>query len=254
MPLFRSTGCFASALNIRNLILLGMLSVATTSEAQDQATPTEQPAANALAEIPPPRTNYMGRIIAPTMTYHGADWLVRAERRTEERPDMVMTQLRLKDGMQVCDMGCGNGYYTMRMARAVGKQGRVYAVDIQPEMLQMLRANIDRAKLENIEPILGDLHDPHLPKGKLDLVLMVDVYHEFSHPDFMLKAIAESLAPDGQIALLEFKEEDANVPIKPLHKMSKLQILKEYEANGFEVARQYDELPWQHLMFFRVKK
>ncbi len=202
------------------------------------------------AEIPPPKSQYLGRVIAPTMTYHGAPWLIRPERRQEERPDLVMQHLGLKPGMQVCDMGCGNGYYTMRIAKAVGKQGRVYAVDIQPEMLQMLRENMNRANVENIEPILSEAHDPHLPEGKVDLLMMVDVYHEFSHPDTMLQCIAKSLAPGGLIALLEFREEDPMVPIKPLHKMSKIQIMKEYEANGYKLVRSYDGLPWQHMMFF----
>lgn len=200
--------------------------------------------------VPEGRSHYLGRQIARTMSYHGAPWLVRSERVEEERPDQVMEHLGVKPGMTVCDLGCGNGYYSLRLARAVGAGGKVLAVDIQPEMLELLRQRAGRAGLENIEPIRGEVHDPHLPERKVDLVLLVDVYHEFSHPERMLQAIRKSLAPDGVIALLEYRAEDPTVPIKPLHKMSKAQILKEYEANGFRLVRQYDGLPWQHLMFF----
>jgi len=127
----------------------------------------------------------------------------------------------------------------------------VYAVDIQVEMLQQLKARTGRARLANVKPILGDVDDPKLPKDvAIDLVLLVDVYHEFSHPESMLWAIRNSLAPNGVVALLEYREEDPMVPIKPLHKMSKDQIMKEYGANGFKLVREYNDLPWQHLMFF----
>jgi ubiquinone/menaquinone biosynthesis C-methylase UbiE len=137
------------------------------------------------------------------------------------------------------------------LARLVGKSGKVYAVDIQREMLGMLRQRARRAGLDNIVTIRGSLVDPRLPEGQLDLVLLVDVYHEFSHPEQMLAAIRKSLKPNGRVALAEFRAEDPNVPIKPLHKMSKEQILKEFPANGFKLAGQFDGLPWQHLMFFQ---
>ena len=135
------------------------------------------------------------------------------------------------------------------MARKVGDEGKVYAVDIQREMLQLLRQRADRFDLQNIQPVLGTIDDPKLPRDVVDMVLMVDVYHEFSHPQSMLWEIRRSLKSTGVVALLEYREEDLSVPIKPLHKMSKRQIMKEYEANGFKLVREYNELPWQHLMF-----
>ncbi len=200
--------------------------------------------------IPPPRTSYLGRRIAQTMGYGGADWLIRQTRESEERPSEVLKQLGLKPGMVVCDMGCGNGYYSLMMAEAVKPGGKVLAVDIQQEMLHLLQLRSEEREVQNIEPILSTVVDPKLPKGVVDLLIMVDVYHEFSHPQQMLAGIRDSLKPDGLVALLEYREEDRTVPIKPLHKMSKRQILREYSANGFRLAKQFDGLPWQHLMFF----
>ncbi len=208
--------------------------------------------ADSDASIPPARTQYLGRPIAQTMSFHGAPWLVRSNRESEERPSEVLKQLELKPGMVVCDLGCGNGFYTLLMAPLVRPNGKVFAVDIQQEMLHLLALRSEAEGIENVQPILGTIVDPKLPAGKVDLVLLVDVYHEFSHPEQMLSAVRRSLSPDGLIALLEYREEDPNVPIKPLHKMSKRQIMKEYLANGFRLAKQYDGLPWQHLMFFEA--
>ncbi|MCK4704291.1 MAG: class I SAM-dependent methyltransferase, partial [Gammaproteobacteria bacterium] len=161
--------------------------------------------------------------------------------------------LQIHPGQTICDLGCGNGFYTLELARRVGPEGKVYAVDIQPQMLRLLVARARQEKLFNIQPILGTFIDPRLPKGEIDLVFCVDVYHEFSHPEKMLKRIRESLSDNGQIVLAEFRGEDASVPIKPLHKMTKLQVKKELEPNGFVLEREFDELPWQHLMFFGVQ-
>ncbi len=196
------------------------------------------------------KKSYLGRIVAQPMGHQGAPWLIRPERDQEENATESFEKLGLKPGMVACDLGCGNGYWTLPMARDVGAKGIIYAVDIQREMLQKLRQRADRFDLKNIRPVLGTIDDPKIPVGELDLVLMVDVYHEFSHPVSMLWEIRRSLKPDGVIALLEYREEDPTVPIKPLHKMSKRQIMKEYEANGFQLVREYNELPWQHLMFF----
>lgn len=184
------------------------------------------------------------------MSHRGADWLVRPNREEEERASESFQRLELKLGMSVCDLGCGNGYWTLPMAKEVGESGAVYAVDIQREMLQMLVTRAAKAGLNNVKPILGRVNDPMLPAETLDLVLMVDVYHEFSHPESMLWSIRRSLKPEGVVALLEYREEDPRVPIKPLHKMSKAQIMKEYGKNGFKLVREHNELPWQHLMFF----
>jgi ubiquinone/menaquinone biosynthesis C-methylase UbiE len=200
--------------------------------------------------VPVPLTEYMGRQIAQTMHYEGAPWLIRDSREREERCSLLLANLGLKPGMTVCDMGCGNGFYSLPIARLVGPTGRVLAVDIQPEMLNMLEEREAAEERTNIDTILGLLHDPKLPEGTVDLILLVDVYHEFSHPEQMLTAMRRALKPDGRIALVEYRAEDPNVPIKPLHKMSKQQILKEFPANGFKLVKEFDRLPWQHLMFF----
>lgn len=202
------------------------------------------------AQIPPASTHYMGREIAQTMHYTGAPWLIREVRDREEDTRTLMKALDFKPGQAVCDMGCGNGFYTLKIAKIVGNEGMVYAVDIQPEMLDFLA---ERAQIESVThfiPILGGLTDPRLPPNAMDVVLMVDVYHEFSHPEQMLAGIRKSLKQDGRIALVEFRAEDPEVPIRPEHKMSKEQILREYTANGFKLVDEFDDLPWQHLMFF----
>lgn len=204
-------------------------------------------------QTPPPRTSYKGREIAQTMSFHGAPWLLRPEREEEEEPAQLLKALRIRKGQRVADIGCGNGFYSLRMARLAGPEGRVLAVDIQPEMLSLLRDRAKQAGLENIEPVLGQPFDPKLPQGRLDLILLVDVYHEFAYPERMLAAMRESLKPNGVIALAEYRAEDPKVPIRRRHKMSKQQILKEFAPNGLRLAREYDGLPWQHLMFFKRK-
>jgi ubiquinone/menaquinone biosynthesis C-methylase UbiE len=248
---------------VRFLLLLAAFVAITVSLAPlgpGQARATEPPAAPAKDSppvdsapadpLPAPLQFYKGREIAPYMTFHGADWLMRKERQAEEDCTHLLKALKLKPGQTVCDMGCGNGFYTIRMARLVGERGRVLAVDIQPEMLSLLDKQIKGKKIKNVEPILSTPIDPNLPEGKVDLILIVDVYHEFSYPEHMLKSMRKSLASGGRIALAEYRLEDPTVPIKLLHKMSKEQILKEYEPAGFKLVEQYDELPWQHLMFF----
>lgn len=204
--------------------------------------------------IPPGRDVYLGRRIAQTMHYLGAEWLIRDEREREERCSMMLANLGIRPGMTLCDMGCGNGYHTLRMAELTGAGGVVYGVDIQPEMLDFLRERMEEERVDNVIPVLGSVHHPRLPAESLDLVLMVDVYHEFSHPERMLAAIRKSLKPDGLVVLVEYREEDESVPIKPLHKMSKAQIEKELTANGFELDHEFDRLPWQHMMFYRRTK
>jgi ubiquinone/menaquinone biosynthesis C-methylase UbiE len=202
--------------------------------------------------IPPAATHHMGREIAQTMHYTGAPWLVRESRQREEDCRLLLEALAIKKGLRICDLGCGNGFYTMELARRVGPEGIVYAVDIQPEMLRMLARRAAEEGLENIRPILGTVIDPRLPKGEVDMILCVDVYHEFSHPEPMLARMRESLAAGGQLVLAEFRAEDPAVPIKPLHKMSKAQMRRELEPAGFEVAREFDRLPWQHLVFLEA--
>ncbi len=196
------------------------------------------------------RPFYMGREIAQTMHYTGAPWLIRESRQREEDGEQMLANLGVKRGMTICDMGCGNGFYSLKLAEMVGPEGRILAVDIQSEMLRLLQARAEEQEIENIEPILGDIDNPKLPEGEIDLILCVDVYHEFSHPEEMLAAMHKSLKKEGRLVLLEFRAEDRSVPIKELHKMSKRQILREMRANGFALVSQYDKLPWQHMMFF----
>jgi len=192
----------------------------------------------------------MGRHIAPTMSASGAEWLIRKSRETEEQPRKLLKALQLQPKQQVCDFGCGNGYYTLQLAQRVGPQGKVFAVDIQQEMLTLLEQRAKPRGLSNIEPVLATLTDPNLPPRQLDLVLMVDVYHELAQPAVILKAVHQSLNSTGRIVLVEFREEDPDVPILPLHKMSQAQVMKEILANDFKLVGQFDELPWQHVLFF----
>lgn len=205
-------------------------------------------------KVPPAQKYYMGREIAQTMHYLGAPWLVRESREREEECATLLKALNIKAGQTVCDMGCGNGFYTLELAKLVGPEGKVFAVDIQQEMLRMLQERAKEANIGNVEPILGTPIEPSLPEGKVDLILCVDVYHEFSHPAVMLAAMRKSLAPGGRLVLVEFRKEDRQVPIKPLHKMSKAQVLKELTPNGFKLSEQFDKLPWQHVMFFESSK
>ena len=202
------------------------------------------------SSVPDGKEVYMGRRIAQTMHFTGAPWLIRNTREREERCSLMLANLGIKPGMTVCDMGCGNGFHTLKMAKMTGPTGSVLAVDVQPEMLKLLRERSEKEGIENITPILGSFHHPRLPANSVDMILLVDVYHEFSHPVTMLKGMRDSLRPEGVIVLVEFRAEDPKVPIKPLHKMSKEQILKELPANGFKLVKDYDKLPWQHMMFF----
>ena len=204
----------------------------------------------AQEKVPPALSEYKGRKIAATMHFNGAPWLTRESRQREEDCEAMLRELRIKPGMTVVDMGCGNGFYSLPIAKLAGEKGQVLAVDIQQEMLRLLEARAADEKITTIKTILGTVVDPRLPRQAVDLILCVDVYHEFSHPERMLAAMRKSLKPDGLLVLAEFREEDPAVPIKPLHKMSKAQVLKELIPNGFQLKREFDELPWQHLMFF----
>ena len=166
----------------------------------------------------------------------------------------MLKHLGVKPGMSVCDLGCGNGFYTLKLSPMVGDDGKVFAVEIQKEMLTMLAKRAAAADVKNIVPVLGNVADPKLPEASIDIILMVDVYHEMDHPVEMLAAMRKSLKPNGRLVEVEFRAEDAKVPIKALHKMSKEQITKELAANGFKVADQFDGLPWQHMMFLKRRR
>ncbi len=189
-----------------------------------------------------------GRKIAGVMGMSGADWLTRSERESEEQPDKALDALNLKPGMVVADIGAGVGYMSLRMAKRVGPSGKVYANDLQPEMLAKLRDNAAKGKINNVVTVLGDVADPKLPPNTMDLVLLVDVYHEFSQPQQMLRKIRETLKPDGRLVLLEYRAEDPNVPINPEHKMTVAQVKAEIEAEGFVLQPVIETLPRQHIL------
>jgi ubiquinone/menaquinone biosynthesis C-methylase UbiE len=192
-----------------------------------------------------------GRHIAPVMGLSGADWLDREERVREEQPEKAIAELNLKPGMFVGDVGAGTGFYSLRLARAIAPNGVVYANDIQPGMLDKLNANAAAQNVRNVVTILGTESDPRLPVGKLDLVLLVDVYHEFSRPQRMLEGIHESLKSNGRLVLLEYRKEDPTVPIRPEHKMSVEEVKAEVTPEGYQFEKVVDTLPWQHIIFFR---
>jgi ubiquinone/menaquinone biosynthesis C-methylase UbiE len=192
-----------------------------------------------------------GRKYAGVMGAAGADWLVRPERAEEEQPDKAIALLGLPKGATVADIGAGNGYITWRLAERVGPTGKVFAVDIQSEMLEMLRRNMQQRKLKNVETVLSAYDDPKLPANAIDLVILVDVYHEFSEPQRMLRRIRESLKPDGRLVLLEYRGEDPSVPIRPEHKMTVAQVKTELEPEGYRVDRILEDLPRQHLLIFQ---
>lgn len=254
LPLSRITG---AVFIVVATFSLPALSGRSLVRAQDLETTTEgdsnsndEAEASKNDKLPPPLKRYKGRKIAPVMTYEGADWLTRSTRIQEENPQKLMDALSIKPGQTICDLGCGNGYYTLELARLVGPEGKVLAVDIQPEMLRLLENRAGLNNLKNIQLILNTPIDPKLPANSVDLILVVDVYHELSYPEHMLQALRKSLKPDGRIVLVEFRGEDPTVPIKPLHKMTKKQVRKELEPNGYKLVEEFDELPWQHVMFF----
>lgn len=194
---------------------------------------------------------FLGREIAHVMGHAGADWLERPEREAEEQPDRVVEALKLRPGDTVADLGAGTGYFTWRLARAVGPAGRVLAVDIQPEMLEDLRRSMRERAVTNVVAVLGTERDPRLPEAGVDLVLMVDVYHEFAYPREMLAAIRRALKPAGRVAFVEYRAEDRSIPIKPLHKMTEAQVRREAESAGFRWIETVSGLPRQHLLLFQ---
>src|SRR3954469_8404315 len=191
-----------------------------------------------------------GRRYAQTMSYLGADWLDRSERVQEEEPDVALDAIKLVTGSTVADVGAGAGYMTVKMAKRVGPTGKVFANDIQPQMLTMLRQRLDREKIPNVELVLGTLDDPRLPANTIDLILMVDVYHEFSEPQKMLRRMHEALKPGGRLVLLEYRKEGRAIPIRPAHKMSVAEAKMEVEAEGYTLSKVDEVLPRQHILIF----
>ena len=192
---------------------------------------------------------YMGREISFVMGHRAAGWLNRPERIQEEMPDDVVENMSLEPNHVVADIGAGSGYFSFRIASRV-PSGKVFAVDIQPEMLQLIEGQKRELNVDNIESVLGTIDDPNLEPGSIDAAIMVDAYHEFSHPFEMIDGIYDALRPGGRIFLLEYRGEDASVPIRPLHKMTQEQVRKEMSVFGLEWTETLDFLPWQHMMVF----
>jgi ubiquinone/menaquinone biosynthesis C-methylase UbiE len=196
---------------------------------------------------------YMGREIAQVMGHEGADWLDRPEREREEQPALLLKALAIKPGAVVADIGAGSGFLTFRFARCVGPKGKVLAVDIQPEMLALIRQRMKERKVTNIDVVRGTISDPKLPAGAVDLMVMVDVYHEFSHPWEMTVAMVKALKPGGRLVFVEYRKEDPKVPIKLVHKMEEKQVIKEMRPHALRHVKTLEVLPWQHIIVFEKK-
>ncbi|MEO7336894.1 MAG: methyltransferase domain-containing protein [Caldimonas sp.] len=221
-------------------------SAPTTSSSQSEAAYQRgRPSADGIGK------RYMGREIAGIMGWQGAAWLEREEREREERTDLLLSELALKPGMSVADIGAGTGYVSRRMAQAVGPQGRVYAVDVQPEMIRLLTAGAKKAGMTQITPVLGGEDDVRLQASSIDLAIMVDVYHELEFPREVLASVVRALKPAGRVVFVEYRAEDDAVPIKPLHKMTEAQV--KLEASRLPLVWEHTgrSLPWQHVVVFR---
>lgn len=231
--------------------MIGLL--ALSSRAADDVRPSEaryetrsRPSRDGIGKV------YFGREIAHVMGHQAADWLERPEREAEERTDLLVAALALKPGEAVADIGAGSGYFSWRMARQVGERGRVYAVEIQQEMLDILMAKMKERQVDGIvKPVLGTVQDPKLPEASVDTILLVDVYHEFDFPYEMTRAMIRALKPGGRLVLVEYRGEDPDVPIKPLHKMTVAQVRKEMSIQPVTFERTIATLPRQHIIIFR---
>jgi precorrin-6B methylase 2 len=235
----------ALKLTLTPLLILGLLCGAQTAAARDEPYGASRPSADGIGKT------YMGREISQVMGYPGADWLERGSREKEERPDLLLAALELKPGMAVADVGAGTGYYSWQIATRIGETGRVYAVDVQPQMIDLLKERMRQRGVRNVQPVLGAATDTGLAPASIDLALMVDVYHELDHPREILDSVLRALRPGGRLALVEYRAEDDSVPIKRLHKMSVGQIRREVGAQGLLWQQTVETLPWQHIVIFR---
>jgi len=231
------------------LLLMGVLALVRTP-LQADAPPTTEPV---YTDCPPSPDGigkvYMGREIAQVMGHMAAGWLDRPDREREEQPHKVIEAMQLKGDEVVADIGAGSGYFSFRIAPLLPK-GKVLAEDIQPEMLSIVRAKAKQNGITNVETVLGTVTDPKLPVSGVDIALFVDAYHEFDHPREMMEAILKELKPGGRVVDVEYKAEDPAVEIKPHHKMSEAQAVKEMAVVGLKHLKTVDDLPQQHVMIF----
>ena len=224
------------------ILLFGFLSLSMFSLGQDRYTiKTGDP--NGIKKW------YMGRQIAQVMSHYGIDWLEREEREREENTTLLLKNLAVKPGMFIADIGAGSGYHSALLSKMVGT-GKVFAVDVEPEMIAYLNERIKQKKLSRIVPVLSTEQKVSLPENTIDMMLLVDVYHEFSYPYEMALSMRAALKRGGKLVLVEFRSEDSTVPIKTIHKMSEAQAIKELKAAGFTFDKNIDNLPWQHCMVF----
>ncbi len=208
------------------------------------------------AQAEPRRPLQIGKLvkkrqIAPVMNVAHADWLTRPDRDEQEQPDRVVAALSIPRGATVVDLGAGVGYFTWRLAKQVGPEGRVIAVDIQQGMLDLLSENLTSRGITNVDMVLGAADNPHLPTGAVDLVLIVDVYHELSEPEKTMEHVRRSLKPGGRVVIIEYRKEDPSIPIQPLHKMSVEEVRAEVEPIGFKLVELMEFLPTQHIFVFQ---
>jgi ubiquinone/menaquinone biosynthesis C-methylase UbiE len=246
-------------------LAIGRQVAGTTQSAPDQKSKSQTGARQDPAKSPPkPKTDgksktrvrrdppgfYMGRRIAQVMSWEEFHWLFRETRVEEEQPEAMLNALDIPRGATVADVGAGAGYHSIRLARRVGNKGTVLATDIQPEMIRMLQENARNAGVGNIKSIRATQSDPKLPESKVDLILMVDVYHECSDPETILQGLLKALKPRGRLVLVEFRAEDPDVPIRPEHKMTLDQVRREVEPQGFVFQQSLEFLPWQHIIIF----
>ncbi|HWG43433.1 MAG TPA: class I SAM-dependent methyltransferase [Gemmataceae bacterium] len=246
-------------LSSRTTCLLIALWVCTPlSRGETQVTPAKTPARYTTRDEHDPNgigKFYMKREIARVMGHQGAGWLERPEREKEEQPRKLLRILDLKPGQVVADIGAGSGYHTFRMAEKLGPRGKVLAVDIQKEMLDIIRKRMKKDEVSNIELILGTETDPKLPANGVDVILLVDVYHEFAFPFEMTEAMVKALKPGGRLVFVEFRKEDRDpvVPILEVHKMRKEQVVREMKPHALKHVKTISSLPWQHVIFFEKK-
>jgi SAM-dependent methyltransferase len=244
-------------INYKLGILFAFISQTACTQAQDR--PVKPPVRDQVYAFRQPQSSdgsgkyYMGREIAQVMGHLGAGWLERPEREREERTDLLLKEMELEPTNVVADVGAGSGYFTFRLAPLV-PQGKVLAVDIQPEMLQKIRDAKPQAGVTNVETVLGSVTDPNLPADSVDVALFVDAYHEFSHPYEMMVNIRKALKPGGRVVLVEYRGEDPKVPIRPRHKMTQAQAIKEMEAAGLQFVANKKSLPQQHLLIFKKER